>query len=90
MILDIWERKAGHNKNYKTTYYQHVTFLSNRFYYRVWDKYTVLIAIFQVNLVRWLSPLILFLHLFPDCASSWHRHKLFASYLTQSHQVFLT
>ena len=34
------------------------------------------------------SPLILLLHLFLDCASSWDRPKLSKSFLTKSHQVF--
>ena len=33
-------------------------------------------------------PLILFLHLFLDCASFWDRPKLSMLSLTQSHQVF--
>ena len=36
----------------------------------------------------WVSPLILLLHLFLDCASFWDRPKLSMSFFTQSHQVF--
>ena len=46
------------------------------------------IYIFQVNLDQPVAPLILLLHLFPNCASFWDRPKLSLSLLTQSHHVF--
>ena len=50
--------------------------------------HTVLTAIFPDEPGLAGCPLILLLHFILDCASFWDRHKLFMSFLTQSHQVF--